>query len=254
MLFEFFHQHNRTLSILTVVFLIATIGCGSKTVDLTTSQDHPANPNAQQGAAADHHSMPMAKMQKENMPMMEMHERDASHSSAELSPDGAEALGAMLDAYLAIGNQLASDTMEDVNTNAHAMLEAFHTVENEAPTDLRSAHESHIKTIHDTGHQLGDLSDIKAARIAYGSLSDSFKHFLDAAGVPANYEKTVYSYVCGMAPDVPRAGIWMQTGEPVRNPYFGSAMLRCHTQKTQMSGSSADMSDAMDMDSHKHSH
>jgi hypothetical protein len=254
MLVEIFHQHNRTLSILTVVFLIATIGCGSKTVDLTTSQDHPANPNAQQGAAADHHSMPMAKMQKENMPMMEMHEKDAGHSSAELSPDGAEALGAMLDAYLDIGNQLASDTMDNVSANAHAMLEAFRTIEHEVPAELWSAHISHTETIHDAGHQLADISDIKSARIAYGSLSDSFRHFIAAVGVPASYKQPIYSYVCGMAPDVPEAGIWLQTEGPVRNPYFGSAMLRCHSTKTQMSVASTDMSGEMDMESHKHSH
>ena len=240
MLFRSFNP--QTLSILIVLFLLTIVGCGGKTVGLTSSQDHPADPGSKHGTPLSHASMQTGEM------------HGGPHSSIELSSGGTEALAAMLEAYIAIGHQLASDTMEDVNTKAHAMLEAFHTVENEAPTDLRSAHESHIKTIHDTGHQLGDLSDIKAARIAYGSLSDSFKHFLDAAGVPANYEKTVYSYVCGMAPDVPRAGIWMQTGEPVRNPYFGSAMLRCHTQKTQMSASSADMSDAMDMDSHKHSH
>ena len=119
---------------------------------------------------------------------------------------------------------------------------------------MNYAHETHTKTIHDTAHELGDLSDIKAARIAYGSLSDSFKHFIAAVGVPANYEKPIYSYVCGMAPDVPEAGIWMQTDEPVRNPYFGSAMLRCHSSKMQMSVSSADMSGEKNMESHKHSH
>ncbi len=236
--------NGQILPILITLFLLLAIGCGSKTVDLTTSQDHPANPNAQQGAAADHHSMPMT----------EMHEGEAGHSGAELSSDGAEALGAMLDAYLAIGNQLASDTMEEVNAKAHAMIEAFHTVEHEVPAELWNAHVVHTKTIRDTGHQLADLSDIKAARIAYGSLSDSFKHLITALGVPTSYGKTVYSYVCGMAPDVPKAGIWLQTDTPVRNPYFGSAMLRCHTAKEQMSVSSADMSDAKDMESHKHSH
>ena len=242
MLSKVFNQ--QTLSILTVVFSLITIGCSSKTVDLATSQDHPANPNAQQGTAADHHNMPMANM----------HEGDAGHSITELSPEGASALGAMLDAYLAIGEQLASDTMDGVNAKAHVMIEAFHTVKGEAPAELWSAHEAHTKMIHDTGHELGDLSDIKAARIAYGSLSDSFKHFIAAVGVPANYGKPIYSYVCGMAPDVPKAGIWLQTDAPVRNPYFGSAMLRCHTAKTQMSVSSEDMSGAKEMESHKHSH
>ena len=160
----------------------------------------------------------------------------------------------MLDAYLAIGNQLAFDTMDDVNAKAHAMIEALHTVEGAVPDKLWNAHETHTKTIHDTVHELGDLSDIQAARIAYGSLSDSFKHFIAAMGVPSNYKKPIYSYVCGMAPDVPNAGIWMQTDEPVRNPYFGSAMLRCHTSKEQMSVSNADMSGTKDMGSHNHSH
>ena len=252
MLSRVFNQ--QILPILITLLLPLAIGCASKTVDLTTSQDHPAHPNAQQGAPPDHHNMSMAKMHKGNMPMTEMHEGEASHSSTELSPDGAEALGAMLDAYFAIGDQLASDTMDDVNAKAHAMVEAFHTVKGETPAELWDAHEAHTKTIHDTGHELGELSDIKAARIAYGSLSDSVRHLIAAVGVPANYGKLVYSYVCGMAPDVPEAGIWLQTGESVRNPYFGSAMLRCHSSKTQMSASSTDMSGHGDMELHKHSH
>ena len=247
MLSKVFHRYNRTLSILTVVLLLATIGCASKTVELTTSQDHPADPNAKHGTAPAHGSIPTAEMNK-------MHEKTESHHSAELSTNGTEALGAMLDAYIAIGNQLASDTMDDVNMKAHAMLEAFHTVKGEGPPELWNTLEVHIKMIHDTGHEIGNLSDIKAARIAYGSLSDSFRHLIAAMGVPANYEKPVYSYVCGMAPDVPEAGIWLQTDESVRNPYFGNAMLRCHSAKTQMSVSSADMSGAKDMEPHKHSH
>ena len=236
--------NGQILPVLFTLFLPLAIGCGTKTVDIATSQDHPANPNAQQGASADHHAMPMEKM----------HKGDTGHGTTDLSPDAVEALGAMLDAYLAIGDQLASDTTDDVNAQAHAMIEALHTIEGEVPDELWNAHESHTKTIHDSAHELGGLSDIKAARIAYGSLSDSFKHFIAAVGVRSNYEKPIYSYVCGMAPDVPQAGIWMQTDEPVRNPYFGSAMLRCHTSKEQMSVSNADMSGTKDMGSHKHSH
>ena len=153
---------QQTIAIFIVVFLLVSIGCGSKTVDLTPSQDHPANPNAQQGASADHHNMSMEKMHKGHMPMTEMHKGEAGHSMTELSPDGAEALGAMLDAYLAIGNQLASDTMDDVNAQAHGLIEALHAVEGEVPDELWNAHGTHTKTIHDTAHELSDLSDIKA--------------------------------------------------------------------------------------------
>ena len=253
MLSKVFNQQILPIFITTVLLLLA-IGCASKTVDLTTSQDHPANPNAQQGTPVDHDNTPLAKMHKADMPMAETHEGDAGHSGAELSPDGAEALGAMLDAYIAIGDQLASDTMNDVNAKAHAVIEAFSTVKAGIPVELWNAHEAHAEMIHDTAHELGDLSDIKAARIVYGSLSDSFKHLIAAVGIPANYGKPVYSYVCGMAPNVPKAGIWLQTDESVRNPYFGSAMLRCHTAKEQMSVSNEGTSGTEDMESHKHSH
>ena len=242
MLSRFFNR--QILPILTTLFLPLAIGCGSKTVDLASSQDHPADPEAKHGTAPAHSSMPMSGM----------HAEAGVHSKAKLSPDGAEALGAMLDAYLAIGEQLASDTMADVNAKAHGMLKAFHILEGEVPAELWSAHKVHTKTIHDTGNQLGDLSDIKTARIAYGSLSDSFRHLIAAVGVPTSYDKPIYSYVCGMAPDVPEAGIWLQTDESIRNPYFGSAMLRCYSAKTQMSVSSADMSGTKEMELHKHSH
>ena len=215
MLSRFFNHH--TLSILIVVLSLMTIGCGSKTVVHTSSQDHPADPNSKHGTAPSHANMAMADMHGEQ------------HSSVELSANGAEALAAMLDAYLDIGNQLASDTMDDVNAKAHAMLEAFHTIKGEAPTDLWNAHESHTKTIHETGHQLGDLSDIKAARIAYGSLSDSFKHLITAVGVPASYKQPIYSYICGMASDVPKAGIWMQT----EGPRSESVFRQCDAQMPQ---------------------
>ena len=46
-------------------------------------------------------------------------------AASELSPEGADALGAMLDAYFAIGTQLASDTMDDVDAKARAIIEAL---------------------------------------------------------------------------------------------------------------------------------
>ncbi len=242
MLCRIFNQ--RALSILITLFIPLALGCGSKTVNLTTSPDHPANPGTEHGSALGHG----------NMPPEQTHEESGAHSNPEFSPGAVAALRAMLDAYFAIGDQLASDTTEGVNVKAQAMLEAFNTLEGAAPTDLWSAQKVHTTMIHDTLHRLGTLSDIKATRIGYGALSDSFRHFIAAAGVPATYEKPVYSYVCGMAPDVPEGGIWLQTGESARNPYFGSAMFRCHSTKMQISVSNAGMSDTEDLKPHKHSH
>ena len=249
MLSRVFNFHKRTVSTLILGLIIVSslvVGCGGKTVEVATPQDHPAHPGAPQTVFG----IPPDTL-KEEMAMTEEGVA-AHHRAASLSEEGEEALAMMLDAYFVIGDQLASDTMEDVNAQAHAMLEALHTLEHEAPAELWHSYEAHTEAIHDHGHEVGDLSDIKAARVAYGSLSDVLNHFVAAVSVPASYESPVYSYVCGMASDVPQGGIWLQVGEDVRNPYFGSAMLKCHSAKMQMPVSSTDMSGHEDMKSHEH--
>ena len=149
---------------------VVLIGCGGKTVEVSTPHDHPANAEAPQATF----EIPPDVL-TEDMASHEEGEME-HHATVSLSEAGEEALTMMLDAYFAIGDQLASDTMDDVNTKAHAMLEAFHTLEHEVPAELSEA-------IHDSGHELADLSDIKAARIAYGSLSDVFSQFVTATGV-----------------------------------------------------------------------
>ena len=238
---------NRVFFILSFVVVV---GCGPKTVEVTIPQNHPANPDAPQTVF----EIPSDALTEEMAPTEEGASSDnaAHHGAATLSEEGEGALTEMLDAYFVIGDQLASDTIADVNAKAHAMLEAFHTLEHEAPAELWSSHEDYTEAIHDYGHELGDLSDIKAARIAYGSLSDSLNHLIAAVGVPASYEKPVYSFVCGMAKDIPQNGIWLQIGDNVRNPYFGSAMLKCHSEKVQLPVVSSNMKEKGEHELHHH--
>ncbi len=260
MLSRFFNQHHPFLPlsiIAPVTILLFAIGCGSKTIDVATSHDHPASPDAPQTAFEEPADVLTEEMtHAENA--TDMAETHANHTAMALPPDGAAALATMLDAYFAIGNQLASDTMDDVNTNAYTIIEAFHTLEDEVSDELWNAHANHTEVIHDSAHELADLSDIKAGRIAYGSLSDAFNHFVAAVGVPASYQEPVYSYVCGMVADVPQGGMWLQTGLDVRNPYFGSAMLKCSSEKAQLPVASAKMSEHEQMmkeeGEHEHHH
>jgi hypothetical protein len=240
-----FKPHRQSAFFLLFGFLAAllfTIGCGGKTVEVTTSQNHPAHHDAPQTAL----ETPPDVLAEE--PAHDDHESHDHHSEAKatLSEAATDALAEMLDAYFSIGDMLASDKMDDVNVNAHKMLEAFHTLEHDAPAAVWEAHAAHAEGLHDAGHELGELSDIKAARIAYGSLSIALNHFVAAIGVPAGYKKPVYSYVCGMAKEIPQNGIWLQIGDTVRNPYFGSSMLTCHSDKVQLPVASAKM------DEHEH--
>ncbi|MDE0301342.1 MAG: hypothetical protein OXN17_22170 [Candidatus Poribacteria bacterium] len=208
------------------VFLFQ-IGCGAKTDEFVISHNHPANAEAPQTVFE-----PVTDMMTSDM---ESHDEEIErHVTVSLSEASEDALGMMLDAYFAIGDQLASDTMENVNAKTQQMLEAFHTLENEVPGDLWESHKDHTLAIHEYGHELGDVSDIKTARTIYGSLSEAVNHLVTPTGVPTKDEKPVYKYVCGMASDVPQGGVWLQKGFPARNPYFGSSMLRCYSDQAQV--------------------
>ena len=224
------------VSVFTIGFLavfLFQIGCGVKTDEFVIPHDHPANAEAPQTAFE-----PLTDVMT---PDMASHEEEIEHHvTVSLSEASKDALAMMLDAYFAIGNQLASDTMEHVNAKTHEMLEAFHTLEIEASAELWKSHKDHTLAIHDYGNELGDISDIKTARVIYGSLSESVNYLIAAIGAPAKDEMPVYKYICGMASDVPQGGVWLQKGAPARNPYFGSSMLRCFSEQTQVSAAATD--------------
>lgn len=224
-----------SVSALTLGLLAAflfQIGCGAKTDEFVVSHDHPAHADAPQSA--------IEPSTDAITPDMASHEEEIErHVTVSLSEASQDALAAMLDAYYSIGDQLASDSMEHVNAKTHEMLEAFHTLENEAPAELWESHKDHTLAIRDHGHKLGDISDIKTARTVYGSLSESVSHLITPIGAPTSDEAPVYKYVCGMASDLPQGGVWLQKGAPARNPYFGSSMLRCYSEQTQVPAATA---------------
>lgn len=215
-----------TLGFLAVVLF--QIGCGAKTDEFVIPHGHPANAEAPQTIFE-----PLTDVMTSDMTSHD--EEMEHHVTVSLSEASEEALAMMLDAYFAIGDQLASDTMDHVNAKSHEMLEAFHTLENETPAELWESHRDHTLAIHDYGRELGDSSDIKTARVIYGSLSEAVNHLITPIGAPTRDDKPVYKYVCGMASDVPQGGVWLQKGAPARNPYYGSSMLRCYSEQTQVS-------------------
>ena len=159
MLFRISNQHKAgviyplairgSASVFTLGFLavfLFQIGCGAKTDDFVIPHNHPANAEAPQTAFE-----PLTDMMASDMAS---HDEDLEHHvTVSLSEASEDALGMMLDAYFAIGDQLASDTMENVNAKTQQMLEAFHTLENEAPGELWESHKDHTLAIHDYGHE-----------------------------------------------------------------------------------------------------
>ena len=226
-----------------------TSGCSKNLSQMELSLDHPANHNATQTQYLASINT-LTSSHDENI-------EDTAIITAVFSEERQDDISVMLNAYFDIGDQLAKDRLGDLNEQAQTIIETFHHLEEETPSDAPHfwhIHQLIAETIHDQAHELAELSDIKAARIAYGILSDAWIHFLQVTGIPTHYEKPVHGFVCGMAKDMPEQGIWLQDDQENRNPYFGTSMLMCHREKFNMAVTPSSEVGEMRKDTHGKEH
>jgi Cu(I)/Ag(I) efflux system membrane fusion protein len=122
-------------------------------------------------------------------------------TAAELSP-------ALVDPYVRVQSALAADTFDSVKADAVEIGKAAMTLGEPAQPLVKAA------------KRLEDAPDLKAARQAFGQLSDSLFAYVKATGaaMPAGV-KTAY------CPMVNKS--WLQKGDKIQNPYYGSEMLEC---------------------------
>jgi hypothetical protein len=117
-------------------------------------------------------------------------------------------LKAVVASYLEIQTQLAADKFDGIKAPAAAIVTAA------APMGEGGA------AIVASAKSVQQASDIKAARDAFGRLSEAVIAAAKAAGwEDVDGLKLAY---CPMA----RAS-WLQKEDRVRNPYYGSSMLEC---------------------------
>lgn len=220
-------------------FLLLT-GCSPAYTIQPLSGDHPANPQAALLAyelppnplATDPVSPTPVSTVRAKRQSEEVREEKMTMGSNEATP-----LQRVLDAYLAMGDLLASDAAENVPLQARILLDALAVLEATPPAD--QPHFWHMRTadltaIRTQAEVLTTTSDLAAARQAYGVLSDALTRIVAATGVPSVYDRPAYQFVCGMYKQAPQGGVWLQLGEEARNPYFGTKMLRCSTSKEQL--------------------
>lgn len=114
----------------------------------------------------------------------------------------------ILDPYLRVQVALAADTIEGVKQEAAAIAKAA------AGLGERAA------KIGGAASKLELAADLKAARAAFGEVSDALTAYAEATG--ATPPPDVRMVVCPMA-----GHGWLQKGDEVRNPYYGADMLHC---------------------------
>ncbi|HIG73209.1 MAG TPA: DUF3347 domain-containing protein [Bacteroidetes bacterium] len=163
----------------------------------------------------------------------------AAHGHAAAAP---APLAEALVAYLAIGDALSSDDLAPVAGHAEAFLREW-----ERAVATPPAHAPHFwhrraeaaERVRQSAGRLTAATTLEAARAAFGDASVPLAELIDAHGPPDGFG--LVRHVCGMRPDLPEGGVWLQREGPPRNPYFGSRMLACAVEAETLPSRAADL-------------
>lgn len=121
---------------------------------------------------------------------------------------GSELPAALVDPYVRVQAALAADKIDTLKQDSAEIAKAA--------TSLGAP----ASKLADAAQKLGAAADLKAARDAFGRVSDELFAYVKSQGatVPASV-KTVY---CPMANKS-----WLQKGDKIQNPYYGTEMQEC---------------------------
>jgi len=139
-----------------------------------------------------------------------------------------------LKAYFTIQDALAKDTTDGVSSSAKALAAAIGAIQKvEVPENPHFWHQlaDPLAEITRESAAVATAPDIASARLAFGNLSVAFRKLVTATGTPADFPRKVLAMHCPMFAKDQGGAVWLQTGDEVRNPYMGSAMLGCFDER-----------------------
>jgi Cu(I)/Ag(I) efflux system membrane fusion protein len=121
--------------------------------------------------------------------------------AAELAP-------ALVDPYVRVQVALAADKVDTVKADAVAIGAAAGALGDDA------------KSIVSAATRLEEAANLADARKAFGEVSDALFAYAKATG--SSMPEGVKTAYCPMVNKS-----WLQRGDKIRNPYYGSGMLEC---------------------------
>lgn len=126
---------------------------------------------------------------------------------------------------LALQEQLAADDLPAAQKAAGAFLEAMKA----APAEGEAAEEA--TEFRKPAQEIAEAKDLTAARSAFQSLSREMTSLVKHVGTTGKQD--LYVAKCPMAFNN-KGGTWLQADKNIRNPYFGSRMLKCGSVQKQV--------------------
>lgn len=140
----------------------------------------------------------------------------AGHSGAAVASEAAQAgkpapavVSGVLEQYAKIQTALADDSTDGIR-------DAGQTIAKQVNGDATKTLPADVATQAAT---LAQAKDLAAARAAFKPLSKSLSDYLSTEKISTGH---YFQMHCGMA-----KADWLQTDKSVKNPYYGSSMLRC---------------------------
>jgi hypothetical protein len=126
--------------------------------------------------------------------------------------------------YFAIQSSLANDSIEGIPARAQALAKAIEKLQAASANASGDENDKSMNTlmadIKASAESLAGKKNIDPARKEFGTLSEKLVDY------QRRYGKTqagdVRIFVCDMVKKP-----WLQNNDEIRNPYFGSAMLKC---------------------------
>ena len=119
----------------------------------------------------------------------------------------------LLGHYYFIQKKLASDTTDGIAASAAKLADISRRA---AQTDTRSG--AQLTALAQAAAKL-QTTDLKTARNGFGAVSNRLIAYLQAAEAK---RQPPYQFYCPMVKQN-----WLQPDKDIRNPYYGSSMLKC---------------------------
>ena len=165
--------------------------------------------------------------------MMSMPAEQASVSNAVIAPYR-ESLRTLYTVYLQAQEALALDDFSAAQSALTRLLEASMLAKRATlPSGLRSNADAQHARIQAALEHLAHLQDLAGLRAAFEEVSNATISLARTFGQPG--DTALLEAFCPMAFDDAGAS-WLQLGETINNPYFGSEMLRCGEIRSEFDG------------------
>jgi multidrug efflux pump subunit AcrA (membrane-fusion protein) len=137
-------------------------------------------------------------------------------------------LAAILKDYLAMGNLLASDTIDGLAKPGKELADHVDALLKTPMPDEHFWHKhQEAATIRGKALEISQAKDIAQARENFADLGVALSALLKATGVPAQAGAEIDELHCPMYRSGQGGSIWLQPAGGVRNPFYGKTMLEC---------------------------